>query len=205
MVPYARLLDIIEDSASKTLIFTSFTEVVEETEEFLRSQKVPCLMVYGKTNHNLKAIVNEFASDDKIPALAATLQSLSTAVPMIMASSVVFMNNPFRIHEREQAIARADRIGQQHQVRVYDIVLDTDGEPNVSTRSTEIMEWSKQQVDILMGKTGLESATEAYTDSMKILSDYQVSTEGLVSDILGIPLSWLGLSSDEPEDEDYYS
>ena len=205
MVPYARLLDIIEDSASKTLIFTSFTEVVEETEEFLRSQKVPCLMVYGKTNHNLKAIVNEFASDDKIPALAATLQSLSTAVPMIMASSVVFMNNPFRIHEREQAIARADRIGQQHQVRVYDIVLDTGGEPNVSTRSTEIMEWSKQQVDILMGKTGLESVTEAYTDSMEILSRHQVSTEGLIENILGIPLSWLGLNDVEPEDEDYYS
>lgn len=205
MVPYARLPEIIEDSSSKTLIFTSFTEVVEEVEDYLTQGGEPCLTVYGKTNKDLKAIVANFDRNDKIRALAATLQSLSTAVPMIMASSVVFMNAPFRIHEREQAIARADRIGQVHQVRVYDVVLDTGTAPNVSTRSTEIMEWSKEQVDLLMGKSGLEAFDTDFSESLSNMESSGVSLEGLFTDILSLPFRWLGMDALAPDHDDYYS
>lgn len=204
MVAHAKLPMIIDDSQSKTLVFTSFTEVVEATQELLVEQGYPCLTVYGKTNKDLKQIVATFAKDDRFKVLAATLQSLSTAVPMIMASSVVFMNSPFRIHEREQAIARANRIGQKYRVRVYDIVLDTGEEPNVSTRSTEIMEWSKQQVDILMGKTGLEGFTVALEQSRNITEQHGLYGRDWFQELIDAPLRWLGLPTLTPEDPDYY-
>lgn len=206
MVPYAGLMDIIEDSNSKTLIFTSFTEVVEETQAFLKYNKEPSLVVYGKTNKDLKAIVSQFARDDKIRALAATLQSLSTAVPMIMASSVVFMNAPFRIHEYEQAVARADRIGQKHRVKVYKIALDTGEQANVSTRSSEIMEWSKQQVDMIMGSAGLESYTGPFDESQQILHSYGLEfEEGLFAGINTLLHDVFDFGGPEPAHKEYYS
>jgi hypothetical protein len=43
------------------------------------------------------------------------------------------------------------RIGQEDEVYIFNFVLDTGAMPNISTRSEDIMAWSKSQVDALMG------------------------------------------------------
>lgn len=107
--------------------------------------------MFAETNNNLPQIVKRFDEDENINPLIATYQSLSTAVPLIMANTLILLNAPFRIHEKEQTVARANRLGQDKTVQVYNVFLDTNGEPNISTRSLDIMEWSKEQVNVIMG------------------------------------------------------
>ena len=154
------LLEIIATSDSKTLIFTSYVEVVEGLAGILSKNKLQALKVYGETNKDLPSIMRTFGSDPKADPLIATYMSLSTAVPVTAASTVVFLNAPFRAHEYEQALSRLDRIGQQHIVRAYDVYLNTGSEPNISTRSIDIMEWSKAQVEAIMGISGEVPALE---------------------------------------------
>lgn len=145
------LASLIDDAQKKTLVFTSYVELVKATDTKLKAQGYNPLTVFAETNSQLPAMVKRFGEDDSINPMIATYQSLSTAVPLIMANRVILLNSPFRIHEKEQTIARANRLGQDKTVDVYNIFLDTGDKPNVSTRSAEILEWSRVQVNAIMG------------------------------------------------------
>ena len=160
------LAALIDGAQKKTLVFTSYVEIVKATEVKLKAQGYSPLTVFAETNNNLPAMVNQFAKDESINPMIATYQSLSTAVPLTMANRVILLNAPFRIHEKEQTVARANRIGQDKTVDVYNILLDTGDEPNISTRSSEIMEWSREQVNAIMGFDNLDQvpALESYQE-----------------------------------------
>lgn len=157
---------LIDDAQKKTLVFTSYVELVKATDAKLKTQGYNPLTVFAETNSQLPAMVKRFGEDDSINPMIATYQSLSTAVPLIMANRVILLNSPFRIHEKEQTIARANRLGQDKTVDVYNIFLDTGEKPNVSTRSAEILEWSRVQVNAIMGIDVDEAfaSMEAYED-----------------------------------------
>jgi hypothetical protein len=148
------LIDIIENSIKKTVVFTSYVEVVDKACDIFKEAGGFPLKVYGETNSELPQIVKNFEVDTRSNPLVATLQSLSTAVPLIMANTVVFLNAPFRDHEYEQACSRVDRLGQTEVVQIFDVYLDTGKEPNISTRSLDIMAWSKNMVDQMLGTAG---------------------------------------------------
>lgn len=145
---------LINSVEKKTVIFSSYVTVVDELYEILTAKKYYPLVVYGETNNELPRIVKRFGEDLKANPLIATFQSLSTAVPLTMANGIIFLNSPWRSYEREQAIARAHRIGQDKQVYVYDVQLDTGNVTNISTRSVDILQWSKEQVDRIVGVDG---------------------------------------------------
>jgi SNF2 family DNA or RNA helicase len=161
MVEHCNLPEIIEASIKKTLIFTSFVEVVEKTKTYLVKEGFKPLEVYGETNKDIKSILTQYEKNVNIDPLIATYKSLSTGVPVTSANTVALLNAPFRPHEKEQAISRSFRLGQDTQVYVYEYFLDTGGEPNISTRSNDILEWAQSQIDAMMGTStpsvGIES------------------------------------------------
>lgn len=167
MLPNMPLDTIIDNAASKTVIFTSYVEVVKELDVLLKAAGYKPLLVYGETNKDLTSIVKQFENDPDANPLIATFKSLSTAVPLVMANTEIFTNSPFRDYERTQTIARVDRIGQKHRCHVHETFLDTGQEPNISTRSKDIMQWSKQQVEAILGVQSpddLEASLEALVE-----------------------------------------
>jgi hypothetical protein len=177
MIEHIGLDRLINSGTKKTVIFTSYVEVVDKVASHLDEREFSPLKVYGDTNKHLAVMIKQFDSDVVINPLIATYQSLSTAVPLIMANNMIMLNAPFRDHEREQAIARCDRLGQDSPVTVYDIYLDTGENANISTRSKDILEWSRDAVASIMGVSApadlvdtLESmsyATESLEDSQE--------------------------------------
>ena len=109
------------------------------------------LKVYAETNSELVPMVKQYREDPDINPMVTTYASLSTAVPLMMANTLIMLNSPFRHHEQDQAVSRCNRLGQDKQVYVYRFFLDTEGIPNLSTRSEDIFEWSKQQVEQILG------------------------------------------------------
>lgn len=168
------MIDIIDNSVNKTVIFTSYVEVVDRTAAICKEAGGFPLKVYGETNHELPQIVKMFESDVRSNPLVATLQSLSTAVPLIMANTVIFLNAPFRDHEYEQACSRLDRLGQTEVVNIYDVYLNTGKEPNISTRSMDIMAWSKNMVEQMMGTSG--SVALESLDDVNMADEYDLFT-----------------------------
>lgn len=156
MLPYIDMGKFIDNAKKKTLIFTSFVEVVEKSNVILKENGYDPALVYGSTNKDLAAIVAKFYKLPDLNPLVATYQSLSTAVPLTAANQLLLLNQPFRSGIREQTVARAARLGQDEAVDVWDILLDTGDLPNISTRSNDIMEWSQQQVASIIGVTNVD-------------------------------------------------
>jgi SNF2 family DNA or RNA helicase len=156
---------ICSETTKKTVVFTSFVPVLEEVEQLLtKSEELNPLKVYGKTNNELARIIQSFDDQEDLNPLIATYQSLSTAVPLVMADTMIMIDAPFRAYIREQAIARINRLGADTQATIWECSLDTGAEPNISTRSADILEWSQQQVNAIMGTdTEFNASIEDHT------------------------------------------
>lgn len=164
LVKHAGLENIISDAAKKTVIFSSWVETIKEAEEYLINLGFKPTMVYGGTNKEVSSIVTKFEQNPDINPIIATFQSLSTAVPLTVANTVIMLNQPFRDHEWDQAVSRCDRLGQDTQVYVYEILLDTGTLPNISTRSKDILEWSKAQIELIMPELSKKTIEENIDD-----------------------------------------
>lgn len=172
---FVSLPDIINQSVKKTLLYTDYVEVVDSVCDQLKNSGYEPLRVYGDTNKDLSNIISVFTKNKKYNPLVATFKSLSTAVPMIMANTIIMLNTPFRDNDYTQTVSRCDRMGQDEDVEVFVVYLDTGNEPNISTRSKDIMEWSKEMVEAIMGKkSNIELAQESFDecllDSMPVVT-----------------------------------
>lgn len=147
------LPQLINMSHSKTVIFTNYINTVEKVAEYLRGEGFKPIVVHGNTKESVAQSVSRFDKDKEADPIITTYKSLSTAVPLTMASNSIMIDQPFREYERSQAIARTNRLGQKYQVLIHDLFLDTGTEDNISTRSEDILEWSMQQVQAIMGRT----------------------------------------------------
>lgn len=160
------LENLINKSHSKTVIFSNYVNTVEKVAEHLTSLGFKPVIVHGETKESVHESVSRFANDKELDPIVTTYKSLSTAVPLVMASNSIMIDQPFRDYERVQAIARTARLGQKENVQIQDLYLDTGNKPNISTRSKDIMEWSMQQVQAIMKRTVVSEITLESLDSL---------------------------------------
>jgi hypothetical protein len=99
--------------------------------------------------------------------LLATYASLSTGVRLTIADTMILLNSPFRAYILEQAISRIYRLGQDSQTYVYQCILDTGEVPNISTRSADILAWSTEQVEAIMGIKAPQVEGDVFTPSVE--------------------------------------
>lgn len=174
-VPYEEL---IESTVKKTLIFTMYVDALKKASETLQHMQYTPLEVYADTNKNLSSIISRFEKEPQLNPLLATFHSLSTAVPMVMADVLIMIDTPFREYVIQQATARLVRIGMTTQVNIYICHLDTGEEPNLSTRTIDILRWSAEQVAKITGTVSPYEVTEK-----------SISVEALA--LAGEPLSFM--------------
>lgn len=151
MIPHIDYADLIDSTEKKTLVFTSFVDVVVRLDAFLKKDGYNPLLVYADFTADLNNIVKRFEAKEELNPLIATYASLSTAVPLVMADTIIVMNPPFRDYIMQQTIARVDRLGATTQTRIFNIILDTGDVPNISSRNVDIIEWSRRQSDAILG------------------------------------------------------
>ena len=147
MADHIDYVGVVESTEKKTVVFTSYVEVIEKLKDYLPGLGLKPLYVYAKTNHQLSSILDQFEKTADDNPLVATFASLSTAVPLIMADTMIMLDAPWRDDQLQQTVSRISRLGATTQTNVYTCVLDTDGRANISSRSFDILKWSQTQVE----------------------------------------------------------
>lgn len=151
-IAYAGLPEMIDNVEKKTLFFTSYIDVLKTAEDYLNEQGYPTVTVYGENSKYRDETVREFAANPKLRVLGAVYDSLKEGYPLLMANLTILGNAPFRDHEVKQVQARTWRTGQDVPCFYKLLDLDTGDKLNITSRSIDIMEWSREQVDALLSK-----------------------------------------------------
>lgn len=196
LIPEAKLEELVLNATKKTIIFTSYVEAVKVAVEYLKKKGLDPIFVYGANSSQMNSIVKSFFDSPKPKnnPLVTTYQSLSTAMPLTCANVMVSLNMPFRDHDYQQAIGRIDRVNQDTQTEIYNLILDTGDQPNISSRSFDILQWSQEMVEGIMGKFE-DNLVKLSTEARRLLPElgdvgidmgvliHSVGLEELVSDI----------------------
>lgn len=165
---YCKPEEIMKESLSKTLFFASSVLPIQTLYDHLTKIGFNPLMVYGGTNSQLVEMMNSFDEDPNVNPICATMQSLSEAVPVISASTIVLLNRPWRDSTQMQLQARVDRLGQIHPVTVIETTLDTGGEPNVSSTADAIISDIRVIISELVGPEFISYAEDEKETSVII-------------------------------------
>ena len=156
---------MIKSSNSKTVIFTAYVKAVESALTRLSKEGYKdALYLHGKNSKDISGILTAFKSKPLANPLITTFKSLSTGVPLTEASTEIMLDSPFRPYIFEQTVSRVDRLGQERSVNIYVLQLDTGSQPNISTRSRDILDWAKEQVEAI---TGIKSPYDVEEKSIK--------------------------------------
>lgn len=178
--------NIIKATKKKTIVFSNYIEVCEAAVATTKKLNHQPIGVYGEDTKNLSSIVEKWSKDKKLNPLVTTYKSLSTGVPLTAADTIICVDLPFRMYVYEQAIGRAWRIGQDSQVSVFILELNTPI-PNINSRNVDIIKFFKEEVEKITGVkatvelgTNEEIALESlypYELDESDLEQYTISTE----------------------------
>jgi len=134
------LKDVFEKSKSKkVIVLGSYPEAVDKCSEVLSASGINNVKITGKITAQERVLsLEKFAEDDDIQFLVGTLEILSVGFTLVEADSLVFLNQPWRWVDKNQAADRIHRIGQVNTAHIYTIRLEHD-KPTLSTRNNEIV------------------------------------------------------------------
>lgn len=189
MLQHAKIEEYVTRSIKKTILFTSYVDVLKTTESYLtHHHKFKVLTVYGDNTKDVVATLTKFKQNPSYNPLVATTPTLSTGVTLIEANTVFFIDRPWRWADYEQGSDRVYRIGQNEDVHIYSLVLDTGNEPNLSTRMAEIVKWSETMFTGIVGE--LDVATECYAEPEAVTYELEdgdmISCSSMVSYVMSM-------------------
>ena len=141
---------IIEHAEKKTILFTDYLAAIKMADTACKKAKFNPIVLDGSNSNQAKEIIGKFKASPDINPLIASIKVLATGHTIIEANTVIFLNVPFRSVDYEQASDRVYRIGQDTDVYIYKLVLDTGEEGNLSTRMQDILKWSEEQFGIIV-------------------------------------------------------
>lgn len=187
MAEYLQYDKILEATDKKTIIFSNYIEVCDRVMDTVKKGNYEPIGIYGETTKNLTQLVQQFTKNPKPNPLVTTYKSLSTGVPLIVADTIICIDMPFRMYVYEQAIGRAWRLGQDSNVTVYILELDTE-EPNINSRNIDIITFFKEEVEKITGvPASIDISSESYIPND--ISNESLNNDYNTDDITSLDIS----------------
>jgi SNF2 family DNA or RNA helicase len=119
---YNEILDIVEQSEGKTLVFAPFRASVNSLSKFLNGKKIRTGVVHGDVVENIRAdIFNQFQSGAEMQVIVAHPRTLSHGLTLTAASTIVWAVPYPSLETYEQANARITRPGQTRNTHIINV------------------------------------------------------------------------------------
>lgn len=144
-----RLEEIVEDNVAnnkKVIIFSNWTQMTAPIYERL-SNKYKGLSITGDTkDRDRQKYVNEFQTNKDYRFIVGTIGAMGTGLTLNAASTVIFVDEPWTMAAKSQAIDRAHRIGTNHNVTVVTLMCKN----TIDERIHELVEKKGAMADVLI-------------------------------------------------------
>lgn len=111
----------IKAEGRKVLYFSQFVSALKELEGLMLKADVSYVKMYGDTVDR-KTPVDTFQNDNSVTAFLISLKAGGVGLNLTAADTVILLDDWWNPAVEEQAMGRAHRIGQKHNVFVYRFV-----------------------------------------------------------------------------------
>ena len=122
---FDRMEEIVDDAienGQKVVIFSNWTQITNPAFKRL-SKKYKGVMITGETKDNERQEnVNKFQNDKNIKFIIGTTGAMGTGLTLTAGTVEIFLDEPWNMALKEQAIDRCHRIGAKSTVTVYTLL-----------------------------------------------------------------------------------
>lgn len=140
------LVDDAVENGKKVVIFSNWTQVTNPAFKRL-SKKYKGVMITGETKDNLRQeYVDKFQNDDRVKFIVGTIGALGTGLTLTAGTVEIFLDEPWNMALKEQAIDRCHRIGQKNNITVYTLLC----KDTIDERINSLVEKKGQMAEILV-------------------------------------------------------
>ena len=144
-----RLEDIMEESVAnnrKVVIFSNWTQMVNPIHSRL-SKNYKGVIITGETEDAERQVnVNHFQNNPECNYILGTIGAMGTGLTLTAGTVVVFMDEPWTMANKNQAIDRCHRIGTKSNITIYTIMCKN----TIDERIHEIVEKKGAMADALI-------------------------------------------------------
>ena len=104
----------------KTIVFSKFNSVLDETSRYLFQNNINHVLVYGQIKQDKRdELIRKFQEDDNCFVLVINLSIGSEGLTLTEANNVIFINEAWNPSMNRQAEDRVNRIGQHRPVKIH--------------------------------------------------------------------------------------
>ena len=143
-----RLEELVEEatqSGQKVVVFSNWTQMTTPIMDRLSAYRPACIT--GDINDATRmSEVNRFQTDDKCKVIVGTIGAMGTGLTLTAGSVVIFMDEPWTMANKQQAIDRCHRIGTKNNVTIYTMLC----KDTIDERIHEIVEKKGAMSDALI-------------------------------------------------------
>lgn len=140
------LVDDAVENGKKVVIFSNWTQVTNPAYKRL-SKKYRGVMITGETkDSDRQKYVDEFQTNDRVKFIIGTIGALGTGLTLTAGTVEIFLDEPWNMALKEQAIDRCHRIGQNSNITIYTIICKN----TIDERINNIVEKKGAMAEILI-------------------------------------------------------
>jgi len=161
-------IDLIKNAVSgghKILLFSQFTSMLSILEERLKAEKISFYTLTGSVNKEKRAQMVEDFNHDNTSVFCISLKAGGTGLNLTSADIVIHYDPWWNLAVQNQATDRAHRIGQEHVVMVYRLIIEGTIEDNI----VKLQEKKKELAEQILGGEGMGSASFTREELKKLL------------------------------------
>ena len=147
-----RMEELVEEAVAngkKVVIFSNWTQITDEAIK--RLAKYNPAVITGQTADSDRPVQeNRFQNDDNCKVIVGTIGALGTGLTLTAGTVEIFLDEPWNMALKEQAVDRCHRIGANENVTIYTLLT----KDTIDERIHEIVyEKGKLSDELIDGRT----------------------------------------------------
>ncbi len=120
-----RMVEIVDEAVEngkKVVIFSNWTQMTHEIFKRIGTRYITGVIT-GETNDaDRQNIVNEFQNNAAVKVVIGTTGAMGTGLTLTAGTVEIFMDEPWNMALKEQAVDRCHRIGQKNNLTIYTLL-----------------------------------------------------------------------------------
>lgn len=144
-----RMEEIVDDAVEngkKVVIFSNWTQITTPAYKRL-AKKYSGVVITGDTpDSDRQGNVNKFQTDDTCKFIIGTTSAMGTGLTLTAGTVEIFLDEPWNMALKEQAVDRCHRIGQKNNLTVYTLMC----KDTIDERINELVEKKGEMSNILI-------------------------------------------------------